>query len=177
MVAEFVLAFRRHQNHPDAYRSLPVRRRVPPWRERDSQAPTRRSACTRCTRTSHLSIIVSMRISIFFIAAFASGTVFAKLPPLSDEEQSKAAEAKAKSAWTDKVSAYKTCLSIDKTADAYRRSQAAAGKEVPPPVATPPCVDPGPVPSFKPLEAAGAHSPPDAAHAPPSSVTPQAAKQ
>ena len=85
-----------------------------------------------------------------------------------------AAEAKAKSAWTDKVSAYKTCLAIDRTAETYRKSQAAAGKEVPPPASTPSCVDPGPAPSSKPIEAAGAHSPPEPAHTAPSTPAPQA---
>jgi hypothetical protein len=62
---------------------------------------------------------------------------------------------------------------MDRTADAYRRSIKAAGKPVPVPVATPACVDPGPYTSppapvaAKPLEAAGAHSPPGPAVSPP----------
>src|SRR5215471_11353300 len=122
-------------------------------------------------------MIAPMRISFLLIGAVCSGLVFAKLPPPSDEEQAKAAEAKAKTAWSDKVSAYKTCLAIDRTAEAYRRSHAAAGKPVPSAAETSRCADPGPAPSFKPIEAAGAHSPADSAHTPPSSVTPQAAKQ
>ena len=122
-------------------------------------------------------MIPSMRTAILFLAALFTATAFAKLPPPSDAERAKAAEAAAKSAWDGKVGAYQTCVAIDRTAEAYRRSQAALGKQVPAPVSTPQCVDPGPVPSFKPLEAAGAHSPPDTANAPPSSVTPQSGKQ
>jgi hypothetical protein len=118
----------------------------------------------------------AMRVSVLLVAVL-SGAVFAKLPPPSDEDRAKAAEAAAKTAWADKVAAYETCLAIDRTAQTYRRNQAAAGKETPPPTATPECVDPGPASSFKPLEAAGAHSPPDPAHTPPSSLTPQTAKQ
>ena len=118
-----------------------------------------------------------MRMTVLFLAALGAATAFAKLPPPSEEDRAKAAEAAAKSAYEGKVGAYQTCLAIDRTAEAYRRSQAAVGRQVPAPIPTPPCVDPGPAPSAKPLEAAGAHSPPDAAHTPPSGVTPQSGKQ
>ena len=68
----------------------------------------------------------------------------AKLPPPSDEAKAKAAEAAAKTAWSGKVDAYQLCKSMDQVAAVYRAQQAQAGKRVPPPVATPPCVDPGP---------------------------------
>ena len=118
-----------------------------------------------------------MRIALMLIVALAAPAAFAKLPPLSDEEQLKAADAKAKSAWTDKVGAYQTCLAIDRTAQTYRKTQAAAGKEVPPATSTPSCTDPGPAPSSKPLEAAGAHSPPETANTPPGGPTPQASSR
>ena len=44
---------------------------------------------------------------------------FAKLPPLSDDAKAKAAEAAAKTAYADKVGAYKLCQSMDKVAATY----------------------------------------------------------
>ena len=114
-----------------------------------------------------------MRAPVYLlVAAMSAGLVFAKLPPPSDEARAKAAQTAAKSAWSDKTAAYKTCLAIERTADTYRKSRMAAGQELRPAVATPPCADPGP---FRPLEASGAHSPPETATAPPSSPVPQAA--
>jgi len=110
-----------------------------------------------------------MRFAAPLIAALLATSVFAKLPTPTDEEKTKAAEVAAKAAWTDKVALYKLCVAQDRTANAYRK---AAGKAVPPPVATPPCSDPGPFVSpvtpvaSKPLEASGAHSPPGTAASP-----------
>jgi hypothetical protein len=99
----------------------------------------------------------------------------AKLPPPSDDAKAKAAEAAAKTAYADKVGAYKLCQSMDRVAATYLADAKRAGKDMKP-VATPPCADPGPFaytpPSQKPLEAAGAHSPPGAAVSPPSTKTP-----
>jgi hypothetical protein len=108
----------------------------------------------------------------------AAPLVLAKLPALTPEAQVKADEAKAKSAWTDKVAAYQLCRSMDRVADAYKKTAKASDKPVPEPVPTPPCTDPGPyVPqasaSAPPLEAAGAHSPAATATAPPSTNVPQ----
>jgi hypothetical protein len=96
----------------------------------------------------------------------------AKLPPLSPDAQAKADEAKAKAAWTDKVAAYKLCQSMDKVAASYR----ASAKEAKPAQPTPPCTDPGPYvatapAASKPIEAAGAHSPPATATTPPNATT------
>ncbi|MGZ5239630.1 MAG: hypothetical protein ACXWCN_05880 [Caldimonas sp.] len=122
------------------------------------------------------------------IAVALSGGVMAKLPPQSDEAKAAAAETAAKAAWTDKVGAYKLCLSMDHVAETYRKQAAAAGKAAPaPPPAVasaaasapaaaplPPCTDPGPYVSAatpavaKPLEASGAHSPSGMAVGPPS---------
>nr|WP_284616291.1 hypothetical protein [Rubrivivax pictus] len=109
--------------------------------------------------------------------------VVAKLPPLSDEAKAKAAETAAKSAWGDKVAAYKLCLSMDRTVEHYKKTAQAGGKPVAAPVPTPPCADPGPYVSpvasaappaaasaVPPIEAAGAHSPPKTATAPPSTT-------
>jgi hypothetical protein len=111
-------------------------------------------------------------------ASIFAGVSLAKLPPLSDEAKAKAAETAAKSAWTDKVASFKLCKSMDKVAAEYYADAKKSGKQTRPPVATPPCTDPGPFaaagPPAKPLEAAGAHSPPQPAATPPSSNTPQA---
>ena len=116
-----------------------------------------------------------MRLVIAALVCFLPTLVFSKLPPPTEEAKAKAAEANAKTAWSDKVGLYKLCISMDQTAAAYRKSAKATGKPVPAPVPTPPCTDPS---SFvaqsqitpetsKPLEAAGAHSPTGAAISPP----------
>jgi len=111
-------------------------------------------------------------VTVLLVCAIA-GQTWATLPPISDDAKAKAAETAAKSAWADKVGQYQLCRSMDRVADAYRRGLKATDKPVPEPVATPPCVDPGPyvmpTPSAsKPLEASGAHSPPGTATSPPS---------
>jgi hypothetical protein len=116
----------------------------------------------------------AMRIVTALIAASFAASAFAKLPPPTEEAKTQAAETAAKAAWTDKVGLYQLCVAQDRTADAFRRSLKEAGKEVPAPVVTAQCTNPGayvspitPVAS-KPLEAAGAHSPPGTAISPPS---------
>ena len=115
-----------------------------------------------------------MRLVAALVTAMFAASVFAKLPPPTDDAKAKAAEAAAKTAWTDKVGLYQLCLAMDRTAEAYRKSTKAAGKAVPVPVATPACANPGsyvsPVAAVpaKPLEASGAHSPPGMAVSPPS---------
>ena len=107
--------------------------------------------------------------------------VLAKLPLQSEEAKAAAAETAAKAAWADKVGAYKLCQSQDRVADGYRKSgKAAASGVAPAPAAMPGCTDPGPYVSTvtpaasKPLEAAGAHSPPGTATSPPSTNAPSA---
>ena len=96
----------------------------------------------------------------------------AKLPPVSPEAKMKADEAAARSAWTDKVGAYRLCQAQDRVADVYHRQVKASGKEPAAAVNATPCADPGPFAytpvAQKPLEAAGAHSPPGTASSPPS---------
>ncbi len=106
-------------------------------------------------------------------ASLFGGTALAKLPPLSEEAKAKAADTASKAAWTDKVGGYQLCQSMDRVASTYRAG--AAGRAASGADATPPCTDPGPYlppqttpPAAKPLEAAGAHSPPGMAVSPPS---------
>jgi hypothetical protein len=127
--------------------------------------------------------------SLLLVLGLATFAVHAKLPPPSPEAQAKADEAKAKTAWSEKVAAYQLCKSMDRVADSYFKrvkanpqapkaasaaSAATAAASAPgTPVATAPCTDPGPfiAPSpaaSKPLEASGAHSPPATAATPPS---------
>ncbi len=115
-----------------------------------------------------------MRIPIALITVAFAGSAFATLPPPTEEAKAKAVESAAKTAWSDKVAAYQTCVSMERTAEAYRNSLKVEGKNAPAPVTTAPCVDPGAYVSpmtpmaSKPLEASGAHSPPGTATSPPS---------
>ena len=120
---------------------------------------------------------------VFIVGAALAGPALAKLPPLSDEAKAKAAEAAAKTAWSDKVAAFQLCKAQDRVVVSYDAGLKKAGKDVPAAVTTPPCTDPGPYVSAaaapasapasaapaKPLEAAGAHSPTATATSPPSS--------
>ncbi len=111
------------------------------------------------------------------VLGLASASVVAKLPPLSDDAKAKAAEAAAKATHGNKVGDYQLCKSMDRVAAVYLVDAKKSGKAVQP-VATPPCSDPGQFAYTppKPLEAAGAHSPPGMATSPPSSKTPAAAQ-
>lgn len=118
------------------------------------------------------------RLALFTTCAFVTSLAFAKLPPLSDDAKAKAAEAAAKTAHGDKVGAYQLCQSMDRVAARYFADAKKEGRDVKPAAATPPCTDPGqfaltPV-AAKPLEAAGAHSPPATAVSPPSTKAPAA---
>ena len=121
-----------------------------------------------------------MRYAAALIAVSFAGYVSATLPPPTDDAKARAAEAAAKVAWSDKVALYQLCRAMDRTAAAYRSGLLASGKDAPAPVETAPCVDPGPYVSqitpiaSKPLEAAGAHSPPGTATSPPSTNVPAA---
>lgn len=115
-------------------------------------------------------------LALALCAAGACSLAVAKLPPPSPEAAAKAAEAAAKAAWAGKVDNYKLCLSQDKVAAHYRKTM----PDAKPAVATgASCADPGPFaytpPEAKPLEAAGAHSPPGTASSPPNTATPAAA--
>ena len=115
-----------------------------------------------------------MRAMWIVLPALMSGFAMAKLPPPSDAAKALAAETAAKNAWSDKVGQYQLCAAMDRTAAAYRAGLKAKGSPMPTPAETAPCVNPGPYASpvtplaAKPLEAAGAHSPPGTATSPPS---------
>ena len=111
--------------------------------------------------------------TLLVLSAIAAPAL-AKLPMPTPEAKAKTTEAAAKTAWADKIGAYKLCLAGDRTAAAYRSHAKAAGKQAPAAVETPACADPGPyvaavAPATPPLEAAGAHSPTTTAVGPPSS--------
>lgn len=127
-----------------------------------------------------------MRVAKFvavLMAAVGSSfviSVAAKLPPPSDDAKAKAAEATAKTAWSDKVASFQLCKAMNKAAASYQAATKQAGKTAATPVDTPACADPGAyvsptAASAPPIEAAGAHSPPKTANAPPSTTTPAAA--
>ena len=123
----------------------------------------------------HSLLQASLLVAWLLLSAGAQ----AKLPPLNDEAKAKAAETAAKTAWTNKLADFQLCKVMDRVAAAYRANAKTAGKEAPPAVETPACTDPGPFaytpPETKPIEASGAHSPPQTATAPPSTTTPAAA--
>ena len=106
------------------------------------------------------------RTVILSILALAGAGAFAKLPPLSDDAKAKAAEAAAKTAWTNKVADFQLCKSMDRVAAKYAADAKKAGKDVKPATATPPCTDPGPFVYPPPPAAAAAPAVPAAPAAP-----------
>jgi hypothetical protein len=78
----------------------------------------------------------------------------AKLPAPSDEAKAKAAEAAAKTAWSNKVADFQLCKSMDRVAAKYEADAKKAGKATKPPTATPACADPGPFVAAAPASAA-----------------------
>lgn len=105
------------------------------------------------------------------LVAGVAGSAYATLPPAPEAAKEQAKEAAAKTAWQDKVGAYQLCLAQDQVANRYRKDVSGGGKAAPTPVSTAACQDPGPFVTpvaQKPLEAAGAHSPPGPATSPPS---------
>jgi hypothetical protein len=72
----------------------------------------------------------------------ASATGFAKLPALTEEQQIKADEAKAKAAHADKVAAFQLCKAQNNVAESYAKQQKAKGQEAN--IAPAACQDPGP---------------------------------
>jgi hypothetical protein len=69
--------------------------------------------------------------------------VLAKLPAPSDEAKAKAAEAAAKTTWSNQVANFQLCKSMDRVAAGYLAQAKKSGKEAKPVVATPACADPG----------------------------------
>lgn len=118
----------------------------------------------------------ALPVLLWVLAASAA----AKLPPPDDAAKAKAAEAAAKTAWTNNVASFQLCKSMERVAAEYFAEAKKAGKPTQPPAETPACTDPGPfayVPPAEakpPLEASGAHSPARTAANPPSTTTPDA---
>ncbi|TDF67733.1 hypothetical protein [Cupriavidus sp. L7L] len=85
-------------------------------------------------------------LTLIALAAGAtlSAGALAKLPPPSEAQQAKAAETKARAAWSDKVAAFQLCRAQDKIATRYYAERQAQGKDARAAVQTPPCTDPGP---------------------------------
>lgn len=83
-------------------------------------------------------------ILLMGLVLVCASTALAKLPAPGDEAKAKAAEAAAKTAWSGKVDGYLLCKSQDKVAAHHAKAAKAAGKEVKPAPALPPCADPGP---------------------------------
>ena len=103
------------------------------------------------------------------LAVCAAVPAWAKLPPPSDEAKAKAAEAAAKAAHGGKADGYKLCKTMDRVAASYYAGAKKSGQATKPPVATPPCADPGPF-VYKPegaVAAAPAPAAPPAAKAAP----------
>ena len=104
-----------------------------------------------------------MKLLLAFALAAAAAAAQAKLPPPDDASKAKADEAAQRTAWTNNVANFQLCKSQDKVVARYRAEAPKAGKTLAPPVATPPCADPGPFALKQdtklPLEASGAHSP------------------
>ncbi len=119
---------------------------------------------------------ISRKFWLALCAASACSLALAKLPAPPPEAAAKAAEAAAKAAWAGKVDNYKLCQSQDRVAAHYRKTTPSAN---PATAAGSGCTDPGPFaytpPEAKPIEAAGAHSPPGTASSPPSTQVPSAA--
>jgi hypothetical protein len=108
-----------------------------------------------------------MRTATLLVMISLAAPALATLPLPTEEAKAQAAAAKAKSDWGEKVAAYKLCREQDRVADRYRATLADSAKAALPRGVTPTCADPGPfVASAKPLEAAGAHSPPTTATSP-----------
>lgn len=86
------------------------------------------------------------KIIAFAFCIFASASAFATLPPLSPEAQAAADLAKAKTAYGDKMGAYKLCLAQNKVADQFRVSgtPAPAACTAPPPFVPPVAAAPAP---------------------------------
>jgi hypothetical protein len=109
--------------------------------------------------------------------ALCSVAALAKLPAPSDEAKAKAAEAAAKTNWSNQVANYQLCKSMDQVAAGYLAQAKKAGKETKPVVATPACADPGAFAYVPPAPASAASgAPAPAAAAAPAAVTAAATK-
>ena len=97
--------------------------------------------------------------SALLLSTIVAAPALAKLPAPGDEAKAKAAEAAEKAAHAGKVAGFQLCKSMDKVAAEYFAAAKKAGKETKPPVATPPCADPGPFAGAAPVARAPATAP------------------
>ena len=114
-------------------------------------------------------------LATLVVASLFSASVMAKLPALSDEAKAKAAEAATKTAHGNKVADFQLCKSREKVAAHYYKTAKSSGKQTTPPVATPPCADPGPFVAAAPAAAPAAVAAAPAAGAKPAAPAAPAA--
>jgi hypothetical protein len=114
-------------------------------------------------------------LATLVVASLFSASVMAKLPALSDEAKAKAAETAAKTAHGNKVADFQLCKSREKVAAHYYKTAKSSGKQTTPPVATPPCADPGPFVAAAPAAAPAAVAAAPAAGAKPAAPAAPAA--
>ena len=69
-----------------------------------------------------------LRLCTIAVLACAATAASAKLPALNDEAKAKAAEATARTAWSDKVGAFQLCKAQDRVAARYMSDAKKAGK-------------------------------------------------
>jgi hypothetical protein len=87
-----------------------------------------------------LMIIVRSFVALGLVLACGMAAAKIPAPTLTPEAKAKAAEAAAKTAWSNKVADYQLCKSMDRAAARYLSTE--KGKTATP-VTVPPCVDPG----------------------------------
>jgi hypothetical protein len=89
------------------------------------------------------------KIIAFTLCSFATAAAFAALPPLTPEAQEAATLAKAKTAYGDKVGAFKLCQAQNRVADQFRVSgtPAPAACVAPPPFVAPVAAAAAPAPA------------------------------
>jgi hypothetical protein len=85
------------------------------------------------------------RIATLILLSLATIAAQAKMPApvLSDEAKAKAAEAAARTAWSNKLADFQLCKSMDRVAARYLAEAKATGKSAKAATPTPPCADPG----------------------------------
>ncbi|MDQ0143931.1 hypothetical protein [Cupriavidus necator] len=102
-------------------------------------------------------------LMLIAVAAGAAGTfapgALAKLAPPTEAQQAKAADTRARAAWSDKVAAYQLCRAQDKTAAHYFADRKAHGQPARDPSQTAACADPGPFVAPAPAVASNAGAP------------------
>ena len=89
-------------------------------------------------RVAKFAAVLTAAAGLSFVISVA-----AKLPPPSDDAKAKAAEAAAKTAWSDKVASFQLCMAMNKAAANYQAAMKQAGKTAATSIDTPACADPG----------------------------------